>query len=323
MAKKLFGFEDRKKDNPLSSWDVTKQFIWNKWDLKHEEPSIRSIEDSSGRKTKLSRFEQVLVTLIFFNTMFDFGFIASIFQCDSKVVSRVVKGWAPLFRDVGYQMARRTLTKEFLDETYPESYKQMNYSNCVGSVVDGTDVYIQTVRVDRYVNVISASNKVHTSAVRGVTWSTPMGMVHEFTDPFFARASEKAIVRLWTSNGRFLDLPAGYLISGDKGFDNTSGCYPKYNPVIHPAFLTGGDGAQFTEDQLNWNRKACVNRYTSEVVFARVKKYGGLGGIVDRNRFHYLRDLWAWAHGMANYYQCLKRPSNCDYYPPSKYAKKK
>ena len=114
----------------------------------------------------------------------------------------------------------------------------------------------------------------------------------------------------------------GYLVSGDKGFDSTSVFYPNYNPVIHPAFLTGGDGAQFNVEQLDWNRQACVNRYTSEVVYARMKMYGGLGGIVQRNRFGYLRDMCAWAHGMANYYLPLKAPPNCDYFPKSMYAKK-
>jgi len=61
-------------------------------------------------------------------------------------VSRVIKGWATLFREVGYQMARVPLTKKFLDDTYPEAYLDLNFSNRVASVVDGTDVYLETVR---------------------------------------------------------------------------------------------------------------------------------------------------------------------------------
>ena len=59
----------------------------------------------------------------------------------------------------------------------------------------------------------------HSSTIRGCTWSTPTGTVHEFSDPVFARASEKAIVRWWTGYGRFKDMPIGYLVSADKGFD--------------------------------------------------------------------------------------------------------
>ncbi len=127
-------------------------------------------------------------------------------------------------------MARLPLTKEFLDATYPTSYLELDFTNPVATVVDGTDVLMETVRTDRYVNIAQASNKVKGSACRGITWSTPMGLVHEFTDPFFARASEKALVKLWTSMGRLADLPDGYRVSGDRGFDCTAVFYPRYNP---------------------------------------------------------------------------------------------
>ncbi len=323
VSKLYFRFEDLAKGSKLSSWDVTKQFLKDMFDVDHVNPTIDMIEDKNGRATKLSKFETCLVTLIFFQNAFEHEFIASIFGVTRHVVGRCIKYWAPHFREVGYHMARHTLTKEFLDKTYPQSYIDLGFSPPVGSIVDGTDVLVQTVRKERAVNVALASNKIKRSGVRGCTWSTPTGGVHEFTDPIMARASEKAIIRLWTGHGRFKDIPVGYLVSADKGFDGTSGYYPNYNPVIHPAFLTGGNGAQFTEEQIDWNRKACEMRYTSEVVFSRFKRYGGLGGIVRRNHFPYLRDLWAWAHGMANYYNCLQYPADDDYFPESKYTRKK
>ena len=98
--------------------------------------------------------------------------------------------------------------------------------------------------------------------------------------------------RLWAGHGRFKGIPIGWLISGDKGFDQTSVFYPHYNQILHPAFLTGGDKAQFSDKQIGWNRKACEKRYTSEVVFARFKKYGGMGQILERHSFHYVHYLW-------------------------------
>ena len=115
--------------------------------------------------------------------------------------------------------------------------------------------------------------------------------------------------------GRLADLPDGYLVSGDKGFDRTAAFYPRYNPVIHPAFLTGGDGAQFNVEQMDWNRQACTNRYSSEVVFSRVKMFGGLDAIIKRNHFPYVRHLWAWAHGMANMFSYIQIPDNNEYFP--------
>lgn len=53
-------------------------------------------------------------------------------------------------------MARLPLTKAFLDATYPETYHELNFSHPVATI-DGTDVACQTVRTDRYINVVQAS----------------------------------------------------------------------------------------------------------------------------------------------------------------------
>ena len=292
VAKNLFGFEDRTKGGKLSSWDITKQFIKDMWDVNHVEPTISTILDDSGRKKSMSKFEQVLITLMWFQNLHDHSYLASIWGCSKDIIGTTIKWWAPHFYEVGCQLARLPLDEEFMKKSYPQSYLDLNFPAPVASVVDGTDVLCQSVRKHRAVNVIQRSNKIEHSAFRGVTWSLPMGTVHEFTDPFFARASEKALVRLWAGHGRFKDIPIGLLISGDKGFDQTSVFYPHYNQILHPAFLTGGDKAQFSEKQIGWNRKACEKRYTSEVVFARFKKYGGMGQILERHSFHYVHYLW-------------------------------
>ena len=79
--------------------------------------------------------------------------------------------------------------------------------------------------VDRAANVCQSSSKTGGSDFSGITWSTPIGLVHEFSDLFFARASDKSIVCLWAKH----DIPIGYLMLGDKGFDKNSGCYYNNN----------------------------------------------------------------------------------------------
>lgn len=95
-------------------------------------------------------------------------------------------------------MARLELTKDFLDKCYPQSYKDLDFTEPVCSVKDGTDVLVETVRINRAVNSNGKQQSTHSSTIRGCTWSTPTGTVHEFSDPVFARASENAIVRWWT-----------------------------------------------------------------------------------------------------------------------------
>ena len=125
-------------------------------------------------------------------------------------------------------MGRLELTKQFHEKSYPQSYKDMEFTQEVLTIVDGSDIHMQTSRVDRAVLVCQSSNKTGGSAVRGITWSTPMGLVYEFTDPFFGRASEKSLVSLWAKHERFRDLPVGYVMLGDMGFDQTSACYHQF-----------------------------------------------------------------------------------------------
>ena len=89
----------------------------------------------------------------------------------------------------------------------------------------------------------------------------------------------------------------GWLILGDKGFDNTAGSYSNFNTTVHPAFLTN---PQFSLDEVNHNVLICQKRYTCEVVYSRVTQLKKLSGIIAREHFHHFEDILAWGHGLAN-----------------------
>ena len=172
VAKALFAFEDRRdvpKEKRLSGWDITKSYIKIFFDADHVEPTLSHIFDAGGRRKKMSRFEEVLITLMWFQNLHDHAYIAAIFRCHRNVVSQIIQRWAPHFHEVGCQLARLPLTNEFLLKAYPQSYIDLDFSSYVASVCDGTDVLCQSVRVDRAINVLQRSDKVKASAFRGVT----------------------------------------------------------------------------------------------------------------------------------------------------------
>ena len=76
---------------------------------------------------------------------------------------------------------------------------------------------------------------MHSEAFIILTWSTPMGLTFEHTDGFLGRASEKMLVKVWAV--KLNNIPIGYLIMANKGFDKTTGYYPNFNTILHPAFL--------------------------------------------------------------------------------------
>lgn len=166
------------------------------------------------------------------------------------------------------------MDEKSFDDLEPESYLDINLRK-VCDVVDGKDFLTETVRNDRVLNCAQASNKMHHSAFRVLTWSLPCGAVIERSPAFLARASEKAIMNIWGNLGR-LKFPNGYLILGDKGFDNTAGCYVNYNTTLHPAFLTN---SQFSRDQVNHNISICQKRYSCEIVYSRVTRTRKLSGV--------------------------------------------
>ena len=75
-----------------------------------------------------------------------------------------------------------------------------------------------------------------------------MGLTFQHTNGFFGKVSEKTLVKIW--GPRLGNIPSTWLILADKGFDKTSGCYPNYNTVLHPAFLHGKK--QFTKRELKY-----------------------------------------------------------------------
>ena len=184
---------------------------------------------------------------------------------------------------------------EEYDKLEPPSYDEVGLKN-VAALIDGKDFLAETVRSDRFLNCSQASNKMHASVFRVLIWSLPCGIVIERTCTFLGRASEKNLMRTWGKHGR-LKFPIGYLILGDKGFDNTAGCYTNYNTTLHPSFLSN---AEFNKDQVNHNIFVCQKRYSCEVVYSRITQVAKLSGVFRREWFHHFESLVGWAHGRAN-----------------------
>lgn len=215
--------------------------------IKYEPPKLQETKNGLG----LSKFEQVLLTMFFTNTNFNYTTIGIIFGVKHRTtVGSYINKWMPILGEIGDALSSFVdiLDEECYDRLEPGSYKALGLRN-VSAVVDGKDVLCETVRCDRVLNSAQSSNKVNHSAFRFLTWSLTCGTVIERPPAFFGRASEKAILRGWGEHGR-LCFPKGTCILGDKGFEGTSGYYTNYNITLHPAFLTSG---HFNRDQVDLN----------------------------------------------------------------------
>jgi hypothetical protein len=288
ICKQLYGFKD---------FDFMIGFIEAAFEVKYTRCDSDTQYTASGRCKQMTDFEKILLTLTYMNTNWNMETIGLMFGIESRTtVSNYVNYWLPLIGECGDHMSDflHFMDAEAFDELEPASYKELGLRR-VAALVDGKDFLTETSR-DRVYNPAQASNKMHASAFRLLTWSLPCGAVVERTIAFLARASEKALMNLWGSYNRLV-FPVNYLILGDKGFDNTAGCYFNYNTTLHPSFLTN---PEFNRDQVNHNVHICQKRYSCEVVYSRVTRILKLSGVIGKESFSHFEAMVGWAHGRAN-----------------------
>lgn len=214
-------------------------------------------------------------------------------------MSQYIKPWVKLWGDAGHDLSILPLTEEFLKATCPQAFIDEGLERICG-IPDGKDFKIFTPRKNTLFTRACWSDKVNASAVRCISWCTPMGLSFEHTDLFLARVSEKALVELW--GPRLQKCPAGWAMLSDRGFWNTARFYPNLNRQMTPKFLSGRK--QFTAEEVSADRTICKLRYTCEVAFSRVTDTNGLQDVISHDFFDILDAMNHWGHANVN----IKRP---------------
>ena len=124
----------------------------------------------------MTEFEWMIAAKLRMNCGFSYTHIALIFglKSVSLKVQRAVKEWG----EAGKSLSILDISEEFLNETCPQAYKDEGLTNICG-VPDGKDFKINTPRKNSLLSRACYSDKVHTSAVRCISWCTPMGLSYE------------------------------------------------------------------------------------------------------------------------------------------------
>ena len=217
--------------------------------------------------------------------------IAMIWGRNNGHAGRLINNAVTIIGHAGKDLSILDITSDFLEATCPQQYKDEGLERCLG-VPDGKDFMIYTTRKNTIFPRASFSDEVHHSAVRCISWSSPMGLSFEHTDLFLGRAPEKRLVELW--GPRLKKCPRGWYMLSDRGFFNTARFYPNMNHQKTPEFPSGRD--QFTTDDVSADRRICKLRYTCEVAFSRVKKTKGLRDVISNDFFYLLDAMNDWRH---------------------------
>lgn len=226
------------------------------------------------------------------------GYILGL-KVENSYVGEKVKPWVKKWGEAGEDLSILDITAEFLEATCPQAYKDENLEKICG-IPDGKDFKIFTPRKNTLFTRACWSDKVNASAVRCISWCTPMGLSYEHTHLFLARVSEKALVELW--GPRLKKCPQGWAMLSDRGFWDTARFYPNLNRQLTPKFLSGR--AQFTAEEVSADRTICKLRYTCEVAFSRVTNTSGLKDVISDDYFIMLDSMNHWGHANIN----IKKP---------------
>ncbi|KAL7501672.1 hypothetical protein ACHAWT_009484 [Skeletonema menzelii] len=251
--------------------------------------------EETTKKTPIQPFEKYLMGFMRIHTGMTVESIATIWGRKDGTASDIITAAVKSIGNAGKDLSILDITEEYLLKTIPQQYVDEGLERCCG-VPDGKDFKIYTTRKNTMFTRASYSDKVHASAVRCISWSTPHGLSFEHTDLFLGRVSEKKLVELW--GPRLRKCPRGWYMLSDRGFFDTARFYPNMNHQKTPKFLSGRD--QFTTDEISADRKICKLRYTCEVAFSRVTKTKGLRDVISNDFFVILDAMNDWAHATVN-----------------------
>ena len=251
------------------------------------------------KKEPITKFEQYLMAYMQIHARLTVTMISFIFGRHKTHCGRLITTAAKIIGQAGKALSILEISPGYLELTCPQKYKDEGLEKCC-AVPDGKDFMIHTTRSKTLFTRASYSDKVHHSAVRCISWSTPEGLSFEHTNLFLARVSEKRLVELW--GPRLKKCPRGWFMLSDRGFFDTARYYPNMNHQKTPKFLSGRD--QFTEGEVSADRQICKLRYSCEVAFSRVTKTKGLRDTISSDFFPLLDVMNDWGHATIN----LDRP---------------
>lgn len=167
--------------------------------------------------------------------------LSDVWGISKNNVSTIYKTWIPKWGEMGEFLSRIQLTEEFLTDTTPQSYGKVGLEK-IAALSDGKDYMIEIPRSNPLLTRAAYSDKVHHSALRQISWSTPTGLNFEHTDLFLGRVSEKKLVELW--GPRLQSAPAGWYTS-EVGFSRVTNERALKDVVLYRDL-------KYTNDICNW-----------------------------------------------------------------------
>jgi len=228
--------------------------------------SLSAVGEYGGQTCGLSEFDQAVLVLFWMRKGLQYELIAAIFGVRRQAITEIVRAWVPRFGDVGKSLfctISGVIDAEYIKKFLPESVKRV--SPDIAIIADGKESVVRAGRgtflpnktqtnnvsvplptgkhsfmmEQTYGSVNSSllySNKMHTTAARGLMFCDPFGRVVDATPLIVANVSEPD---LWRRAGDNLcpelrSLEPQQILLYDKGVKFGSRALPMLNRVWTP-----------------------------------------------------------------------------------------
>ena len=134
-----------------------------------------------SKEDDLTDFEKYLIAFMRIHTGISITIISFILGRSKSHCRRLITWALKKIGKAGRAFSILDISPKYLEATCPRQYKDEGLEKCC-AVPDDKDFMIHTTRSNTLFTRASYSDKVHHSAVRCISWSTPEGLSFEHTN---------------------------------------------------------------------------------------------------------------------------------------------
>lgn len=157
-----------------------------------------AFEAATKHTDNITEWEKCTMTIMRYRRKMSHQILGAIWNRRRTVIGKYILAWSQRWGRAAESLIDLDLTTEYLNEERPKIFTDAG-QECVAVLVDGKDFMINDPKKNSAIKRACWSDKVHHSAGRLITWSTPAGLIVEVTPLFLGRATETAVVALWGS----------------------------------------------------------------------------------------------------------------------------
>jgi hypothetical protein len=150
---------------------------------------------------QICTFEKIVMFLLRVQGGQSVALIKGIFAITRRHVNRCIRQVAPYMGDAGRNMITLDITDDIARGDIPKIYQEFTAKTgiSVRALIDGKAYPIESTKKSAFIQRLCYSVKLDQAGVQSMVWTSPPGLIEEYTPPCLALATEVSHVQAWGS----------------------------------------------------------------------------------------------------------------------------